>query len=47
MTRGVIAPEGGDYKTLLKTQKEREIHQFATESSHLAGPSFQLDEALM
>lgn len=47
VTRGVIAPEGGDIKTLLKSQKEREIHQFVTESSHLAGPAFQLDLGLM
>lgn len=42
--RGIIAPpKGQDIGQILKTQKEREVHQYVTESSHLAGDAFQLD----
>ena len=44
MTRGVIEPPTGDINTYLKSQKEREAHQFLVEGSYIAGEEFQLNE---
>lgn len=41
--RGILACSKQEMSEILKTQNKREAHQFMTESSHLAGESFQLD----
>jgi hypothetical protein len=43
--RGVIEPPSGDVNQFLKTQKDREAHQFLIEGSYLSGEAFQLNEA--
>ena len=47
MIRGIIEPPTADLNQYLKTQKEREAHQFLVEGSYLAGDTYQLDEAEM
>lgn len=44
VSRGIIEPLGTELTQVLRTQKEREQHQFVTEGSHLAGEAYQLDE---
>ena len=45
--RGILEPDNGDYKKVLKYKKDEETHQFVTKMTECAGEAFQLDTDLL